>query len=75
MLARHPEIEKARLVVDRDGDSDVMTLHCETEGGADESAVAESLREACKLKGGVKLVGVGELPNDGKVIEDARSYD
>jgi phenylacetate-CoA ligase len=27
-----------------------------------------------KLKGRVELVAPGALPNDGKVIEDARSY-
>jgi phenylacetate-CoA ligase len=27
-----------------------------------------------KLRGDVELVSPGTLPNDGKVIEDARSY-
>ena len=28
-----------------------------------------------KLRGEVELLAPGALPNDGKVIEDARSYD
>jgi len=36
--------------------------------------VAEAIRELTKLRGDVRIVGAGSLPNDGKVIEDARSY-
>jgi phenylacetate-CoA ligase len=36
--------------------------------------IADSLREATKLRGDVQMVPPGTLPNDGKVIEDARSY-
>jgi phenylacetate-CoA ligase len=39
------------------------------------NAIAASLQEACKLKGAVELVEAGSLPNDGKVIDDQRSYD
>lgn len=77
VLKRHPEIGRARLVVTREGDSDVMTLLCEVAArseGLDE-AIARSLQEACKLKGAVELVEPGSLPNDGKVIDDRRSYD
>ncbi|NIR37783.1 MAG: phenylacetate--CoA ligase, partial [Actinobacteria bacterium] len=37
--------------------------------------VADSLRDVCKLRGEVDIVAPGTLPNDGKVIEDARSYE
>ena len=37
-------------------------------------AIAEAIREVTKLRGEVELVNPGSLPNDGKVIEDARSY-
>ena len=54
-----------------------MTLQCEVaapgEGMAE--AIGASLQEACKLKGAVELVSPGSLPNDGKVIDDQRSYD
>jgi phenylacetate-CoA ligase len=59
-----------------------MTLQCEIgkcEGagqGEDlATAIAASLQDACKLKGAVELVAPGSLPNDGKVIDDQRSYD
>ncbi|MEO3428007.1 AMP-binding protein [Pelagibius sp. CAU 1746] len=77
VLKRHREIARARLVVIRQDDSDAMILHCEVSGG-DEAlgeAIAASLQEACKLKGAVELVAPGSLPNDGKVIDDQRSYD
>lgn len=75
---RHPEIAKARLTVSHDADhNDVMTLACEVsatpEGLA--TAIALSIRDVCKLRGEVSLVGGGTLPNDGKVIEDLRKYD
>jgi len=76
---RHREILKARLVVDNPSGQDRMTLHCEVEaatpGAPLTQAVAESLREVTKLRGDVVLCKRGELPNDGKVIEDAKKYD
>ena len=36
--------------------------------------LAEAIRDVTKLRGEVELVAPGSLPNDGKVIEDARSY-
>lgn len=77
VLKRHGEIARARLVVTRQGDSDVMTLKCETAGSDAglSAAVGETLQAACKVKGAVELVAPGSLPNDGKVIDDQRSYD
>ena len=74
VLARHPEVSKGRLVVDRAGGVDAMTLHCEVEGGSEglAEAVAESLRAVCKLKGRVELAPPGSLADDGKVIDDVR---
>lgn len=37
--------------------------------------VADTMREVTKLRADVELAAPGSLPNDGKVIEDARSYD
>jgi len=76
VVKRHGEIGRARLVVARAGDSDVMTLHCEVSGGGEglAAAVAESLQACCKLKGAVELVDPGSLPNDGKVIDDTRDF-
>lgn len=72
---RHPEIAKARLVVTRENDVDVMTLICETASARfDGDAVAASLQSVCKLRGTVKAAAPGSQPNDGKVIDDQRSY-
>jgi len=77
VVKRHPEIVKARLLVERDGASDIMTLCCEVaeDSEALAGAIAETLQAACKMKGGVTFAKPGELPNDGKVIDDLRSYD
>jgi phenylacetate-CoA ligase len=72
---RHMELGRLRLVVSRSGETDVMTLKAEsrTQDAALAQAVGESLRAVTKL-GAVELVAPGSLPNDGKVIDDARSY-
>ncbi len=76
VVRRHPEIARARLVIDGEMANDSMKLLVEasspTEGLAD--AVARSVRDITKLRGDVDVVAPGSLPNDGKVIEDARSY-
>jgi phenylacetate-CoA ligase len=71
---RHPELTKLRLVVARKDETDAMTLRAESgsHDAALAAAVAESLRALTKLGGAVELVAPGSLPNDGKVIEDAR---
>jgi len=73
---RFPEVRKARLVVSGEMANDVMTLKVEAgEPPQDLSQrIAEAVREVTKLRGDVELVPPGSLPNDGKVIEDARSY-
>ncbi len=57
--------------------ADVMTLHCDVTREDDglKRAVAESLREVMRLRGEVVFVPADSLPQDGKVIEDARRYD
>jgi phenylacetate-CoA ligase len=70
---RHPELSRVRLVVTREGEQDAMTLHAESAGGEGlADAVAATLQSVTKLKGAVKLVAPGSLPNDGKVIADER---
>ncbi|MBP2312907.1 phenylacetate--CoA ligase family protein [Azospirillum soli] len=75
VVRRHPQIAKARLIVGREDASDTMTLRCESgeSGEALAAAVRETLAAVTKLKGTVEFVAPGSLPNDGKVIEDARS--
>jgi phenylacetate-CoA ligase len=77
VVRRHEEIVKARLVVDNPRGVDRMTLHCEVQGEPPQGLaqkIADSVREVTKLRGEVALRKVGELPNDGKVIEDAKQY-
>lgn len=78
IVRRHPVILKARLVITGDMGNDEMTLHCEVADTIAASSHAEtivaSIRDMTKLRGEVKFGGQGSLPNDGKVIDDARSY-
>jgi len=71
---RHPALGRLRLVVTRENETDVMTLRAESTspGEALSADVAATLRAVTKLGGAVELVGVGALPNDGKVISDER---
>jgi phenylacetate-coenzyme A ligase PaaK-like adenylate-forming protein len=74
LASRHPELKRLRLVVGRDAEQDSMTLLAEssTSDAALESAIAANLQSITKLKGIVKLVAPGSLPNDGKIISDER---
>jgi phenylacetate-CoA ligase len=76
LVRRHPEVLRARLVVEGEAGNDRMTLKCEVRehpAGLEEALVA-SIRDLTKLRGEVELVNPGSLPNDGKVIEDLRKY-
>jgi phenylacetate-CoA ligase len=74
VAARHPQLMRLRLVVGREAEQDAMTLlaECAAADPALEAAVAATLQSVTKLKGAVKLVVPGTLPNDGKVIADER---
>ncbi len=76
IVRRFPEVARARLVVTGAMADDRMTLRVEsaTADGLAER-VADAVRDVTKLRGDVELVAPGTLPNDGKVIEDARRYD
>tara|TARA_R110002020_G_scaffold316361_6_gene531511 strand:- start:42474 stop:43727 length:1254 start_codon:yes stop_codon:yes gene_type:complete len=76
VLNAHPEIARARLVVSRSRDIDVMTLKVEPAPGAEPetAAVETTLAAIAKLRGTVEIATPGSLPNDGKVIADERDY-
>jgi phenylacetate-CoA ligase len=76
VVRRFPEILRARLVVSGEMANDRMTLRVETAGEPAGLAarIGEAVRDLTKLRADVELVAPGTLPNDGKVIEDARSY-
>ena len=77
VVKRHPEIQKARLVIEWIDESDQMTLQCEAseDSEAFQLKVANSIRELCKIRGDVALMSPGTLANDGLVIADQRKYD
>jgi len=77
IVARHPEIAKARLVVDNAQGADRMTLNVEIPGNrsSNADAIVASIRDITKLRGEVAFHAPGTLPNDGKVIDDVRKYD
>lgn len=72
---RHPELKRTRLVVTQQDHRDMMTLHCVSDAAGDDLAnrVGETIREVCKVRGEVAFVD--ELPNDGKVIDDQRTFE
>ena len=75
---RFPEVLRARLVVQGEMANDVMTLKVEVHDTQAAQAlklqIAQAVRDVTKLRGDIELCASGSLPNDGKVIEDARSY-
>ena len=75
---RFPDVVKARLVVSGEMADDRMTLQVETAKHVEAEdlleKISEAIRDVTKLRGTVSLFALGSLPNDGKVIEDARSY-
>lgn len=76
VLKAHPGVARARLLVGRSGDADVMTLMVEPASGAilDTGAIEATLAALSKLRGTVEISAPGSLPNDGKVIADERDY-
>jgi len=74
VVKRHPELKRARLVVDAKEGLDQPTFRCETALGSPQlaDAIGKTFQAVCKVRAAVELVEVGKLPNDGKVIEDVR---
>ena len=77
IMNRFPLLGRARLVVEGEMAQDRLTLKIEsmTLASADQLAqIVAVIREVTKLRAEVQLVSPGSLANDGRVIEDARSY-
>lgn len=72
---RHTAIARARLIVTNANGADVMTLHVEPSaaGGLDGRAIEQTMQSVTKLRGEVRVAAAGSLPDDGKLIDDARS--
>jgi phenylacetate-CoA ligase len=74
LVAGHSAIERARVIAQRDGEMDLMIVQIET--SAEDASIFEgAVTDALKLRGQIELVGLGQLPRDGVVIEDQRKYD
>lgn len=79
IVRRHPEIGRARLVIEGEMADDRMTLHAEIAGGGGggegwAEQAARTVREVTKLRGSVVICAPASLPNDGKVIDDRRRH-
>ncbi len=71
LVARHPEIARARIEVSHDGQRDKMTVKLETHI-TDKTVFEATISEVLKLNGKIQLVAPGDLPRDGLVIADLR---
>ena len=74
LVAKHDGMTRARVIADRSGEADVMSVQCEGEN-LDAAAIKASLPAILKLNGDVAVVPDGTIPRDGVVIEDRRTYD
>jgi phenylacetate-CoA ligase len=76
VLKRFPALGRGRLVVSGEMANDQMTLKVEAASPSPELAqqVGDAVREVTKLRATIEWAAPNALPNDGKVIEDARSY-
>ncbi|MGI9464025.1 MAG: phenylacetate--CoA ligase family protein [Aestuariivirgaceae bacterium] len=76
IASQHKELGRLRLVVIRKDEQDVMKLQAESSEPSPDlaDAVGKTLQAICKVRGEVELAEPGSLANDGKVIDDQRSY-
>lgn len=74
LVAKHDAVSRARVIAQRDGQQDTMTVQLEATAGQPNDYAA-SVTDVLKLKAKIEVVAPGTLPNDGLVIEDQRSYD
>ncbi len=74
VVAKFPEISRGRFVISGEMANDQMHFRYESAITINEASLIDAIREVTKLRSTVECVAIGSLPNDGKVIEDARSY-
>jgi phenylacetate-CoA ligase len=78
VLARFPAVGRGQVVVTREEHQDALTLTIELAAGADATAAAgmvEAVRDVMKLRGEVRLVPPGTIPEGAKKIDDRRKWD
>lgn len=80
IIKKHPDLSKTRVIVTGNIGSEEMTVHCELKNGVHGDlktlgdAVAQSTRDVTKLRAKVVFEPTNTLPDDGKLIEDRRTY-
>mgnify|MGYP003672159257 CR=1 FL=1 len=74
IMARHPEIKKARFVITSENNTDQLCFRIAGADAAIAEAVTATIRDITKLRGSVELVEAADIPDDGKVVDDQRSY-
>ena len=79
VAARSQAVTRHQVVVTREGHQDVMTFNVELEPGVDsatvEASLVEAIREVMKLRGEVRVVPPGTIPEGAKRIDDRRTWD
>jgi phenylacetate-CoA ligase len=74
LVASHDDIARARVIASRADEKDVLSVQIET-NATDSNQFDEAVQSTLKMRGAIELFALGELPRDGLVIEDQRSYD
>jgi phenylacetate-CoA ligase len=77
VVARHPEVRAFRMVVSSHDAQDVLTfrVHCTLADDDMRAALENTVRDLCKLRADIEFVAADALPNDGKVIDDTRTFE
>ena len=73
-VRRYDDVIRARVIATRENEMDIMTVQIETTD-TDANTYDGALRDILKLKARIELHAPNSLPNDGKVIDDQRTYD
>jgi phenylacetate-CoA ligase len=70
-------LNRARLIIDHRDGRDIAVLRCEAVNSQNALAdrIASTFSAECKVRVNVEFTKPGELPNDGKIIDDIRQYD
>jgi phenylacetate-CoA ligase len=80
VAARFSEIDRYQVVVDREGHVDQMTFVIELKKGVEPSealskAIEAAIPQAMRVRGKVRFVAKGTLPEDFKKIDDRRKWE
>ncbi len=73
-VRRYDDVVRARVIATRENEMDIMTVQIET-ANTDANTYDGALRDILKLKARIELHAPNSLSNDGKVIDDQRTYD